>query len=315
MQLQRTRTHDEAAIDMRSSPWHVPEPLATGEIDTPPGTRIILRRHGNPDGPRLVLSHGNGLAIDLYYPFWSLLADRFDLVLYDLRNHGWNSASDIRTHNIPNFVSDNEHVARGIDHYFGTKPRIGVFHSLSAVVALNQLPLGKGNEALVLFDPPIYPPDGDPLEIDALWKKFAIATRLRQERFQTRDELARYIHRSPVFARLAPGVADLFARTTLRPASDGNGYELRCPRECEARVFEYIFAYNFEPDARGVACPIKVIGGDPTTSFSFLPSMNLNGIVGLDYDFVPDTTHFLQMENPQACIAIMLEFLEREGLV
>ena len=44
------------------------------------GVPIMLRRHGNPSGPRLVLSHGTGLAIDVYYPFWSLLADRFDFL-------------------------------------------------------------------------------------------------------------------------------------------------------------------------------------------------------------------------------------------
>ncbi len=48
------------------------------------GTNIVLRRHGNPRGPRLVLCHGNGLATDLYYPFWSLLADECDLIVYDL---------------------------------------------------------------------------------------------------------------------------------------------------------------------------------------------------------------------------------------
>ena len=108
-----------------------------------------------------------------------------------------------------------------------------------------------------------------------MWKKFTIAARLRQERFETREELAQYVQRSPVFARLAPGVADLFARTTLRPASDGNGYELCCPRDCEAKIFKYIFAYNFEPETRSFSCPVKVIGGDPTMSFSFMPSMTL----------------------------------------
>ncbi|MYG75701.1 MAG: hypothetical protein F4198_08970, partial [Acidobacteria bacterium] len=56
--------------------WQVPDPRAIGEVEAPDGTRIVLRRHGNADGPRLVLSHGNGLAADLYYPFWSLLEDR-----------------------------------------------------------------------------------------------------------------------------------------------------------------------------------------------------------------------------------------------
>ena len=294
--------------------WDVPEPLAAAEIQTPDGARFILRRYGNPEGPRLVLSHGNGLAIDLYYPFWSLLADRFDLVLYDLRNHGWNPASDIRMQNIATFVSDNEYVFGGIDRHFGEAPRIGVFHSLSAVTALNHEPPGEGFNALVLFDAPIYPPGGDPLELDALWRRCAMVARLRQERFRTLEAFAEGLSRSPMFARLLPGVPDLFARTTLRPAPDGSGYELRCARECEARIFDYTFAYNFEPRAKDIACPVKAVGGDPTLPYSFLPSLDLAGLIELDYDFVPETTHFLQLENPRACVEILVGFLEREGL-
>ena len=47
--------------------WELPEPLATCTIDATDGIRISVRRHGNPDGPRLVVSHGNGLAVDAYY--------------------------------------------------------------------------------------------------------------------------------------------------------------------------------------------------------------------------------------------------------
>ena len=56
--------------------WEVPEPTAVHDVRVDDETVITLRRHGNPEGPRLVLSHGNGLAIDLYYPFWSLLGRR-----------------------------------------------------------------------------------------------------------------------------------------------------------------------------------------------------------------------------------------------
>ena len=65
--------------------WEIPEPISTHEVRMDDGAVITLRRHGNPVGPRLVLSHGNGLAIDLYYPFWSLLTGEFDLIVYDLR--------------------------------------------------------------------------------------------------------------------------------------------------------------------------------------------------------------------------------------
>ena len=63
--------------------WELPEPLSTHDVTMHDGAVVTLRRHGNPSGPRIVMSHGNGLAIDLYYPFWSLLVEDFDLVVYN----------------------------------------------------------------------------------------------------------------------------------------------------------------------------------------------------------------------------------------
>ena len=43
-----------------------------------------------------------------------------------------------------------------------------------------------------------------------------------------------------MFEFTRPGVEDLAADALLRPASDGDGYELRCPREFEAQVFDLV---------------------------------------------------------------------------
>ena len=67
-------------------PWVVPPPLATAELRTADGTPITLRRYGNLDGRRIIMSHGNGFAVDAYFPFWSLFLDRFDVVIFDCRN-------------------------------------------------------------------------------------------------------------------------------------------------------------------------------------------------------------------------------------
>ena len=116
--------------------WTLPAPQATAEVRMDDGALIIIRRHGNPDGPRVVLSHGNGLSADLYYPFWSLLIDRFDVVIYDIRSHGWNPASDLQAHNFWTFVNDNITILAAIDRHFGEKPKIGMYHSMSALVAI-----------------------------------------------------------------------------------------------------------------------------------------------------------------------------------
>ena len=97
------------------------------EVGLDAGTRTILRRRGNPEGPRLVLSHGNGLAIDLYYPFWSLLAKDFDPFLCDLRNHGWNRVGPRGAPNLPTLVRDHDRILDAIDAHSGSQPNVGVF--------------------------------------------------------------------------------------------------------------------------------------------------------------------------------------------
>ena len=68
----------------------VPPPIATLDFTMSDGAAIRVRRHGNVEGPRIVLSHGNGFAIDAYYPFWRYLLPDFDVIVYDQRNHGQN---------------------------------------------------------------------------------------------------------------------------------------------------------------------------------------------------------------------------------
>ena len=93
--------------------WVIPEPLSRREVRLDEDTVITLRRHGNPAGPRLVLGHGSGLAVDLYCPFWSLLTDDFDVIMYDLRNHGWNPVGPRERHNIPTLIRDHERILQG----------------------------------------------------------------------------------------------------------------------------------------------------------------------------------------------------------
>ena len=292
--------------------WRVPEPLAQAEVLVDDGSRFVLRRHGNPDGPRLVLSHGNGLASDLYYPFWSLLSERFDLVLYDFRNHGWNARGDLRDHNIATFVSDSEQIHGGIDRVFGSKPRVGVFHSMSATTALAHDCPGDGFAALVLFDPPVYAPSADMLGAETRWGRQAAGTRKRQSRFRTTRELAESVRNAPAFAGLLAGVPELFAETTLCPAADGDGFELRCPSEYESQICEWALAYFVEPG--DFACPVKVIGADPAVRSPFGPSVDLGRLQGIEYDFVSGAGHFLQLEKPRECVEMMVAFLERLGL-
>ena len=294
--------------------WELPEPLSTREVRVDDDTVITLRRHGNPAGPRLVLSHGNGLAIDLYYPFWSLLADDFDLIIYDLRNHGWNTVSALQKHNVPTFVSDHDRILEAIDRHYGAKPKMGVFHSVAALTTLLSPARGGGFAACVLFDPPLCKRGASYEEFDAAAERVAEMTRRRSKRFRAREELSDMLPYLPAFQRVLPGVVELMARTTLRKSANGKGYELRCPRDYEAQVVEYAAPFGVLVDFATLRCPIKVIGADPTLPYSYLPTLDLSHILTVDYDFLPETTHLLQLEQPEECVAAMREFLEQNSL-
>ena len=249
----------------------------------------------------------------MYYPFWALLEDEFDLVVYDLRNHGRNLIGDIADHNIPNMVLDHDRVLGAIAQQFGDKPPIGLYHSVSALIALLSPARCAQYQALLLIDPPITKAGRDYQEFEAAAERAAAMARRRADDIPTKIQMVEVLSVVPLYKRLVPGAYQLIADTTLRPNHDRDGFTLRCPKEYEARIMEYAGAFAVAVDLESIQCPIQVIGADPTIPFSYLPSLDLSDIARVNYDFIPDTTHFLQLEQPQECIAMMRQFLGKIG--
>lgn len=294
--------------------WEIPEPRQVLDVPLDDDTVTVVRRYGNPVGPRVVLSHGNGLAIDTYYPFWSLLMDDLDVIVYDTRNHGWNEVGPIENHKMPTFIRDHDLIMSAIDGAYGGKPKVGAFHSVSGLVSLLSPTKGSAFAGLVLLDPPLCKPGRSYEDFDAAAHRMAAAARRRTDRFRNTDEFAELMAFTPLYRHVVPGVLDLMARTTLRKDSAGDSYRLRCPREYEARIVDYASSYSVLVDFGKLACPVKVIGADPLVPFSYLPTLDLSDILSVDYDFLPDATHFLPLEQPENCVAILLDFIDSLGI-
>ena len=293
--------------------WEIPEPTDALEVPTADGSVIHVRRHGVPHGPRLLLTHGNGMAADAYFPFWGGLMDRFDIFVHDLRNHGWNPVGSLEDHRIANLVDDGGRVAEAIGEAFGRKPPVGVFHSLSGVVGLRQAIDGLVRfHAIVVFDLPLVPPGGTREDGEAAGVRLARIARRRRNRYPSYESFARRLARMPIFNRLRPEDFDLIARTTLRPCPEGD-VELRCPPEYEARMFEEHYSWSSRTEARDAPCPVKAISADPTITGTYLPGERMEELVHIDYDFVPETSHLHQIEAPGQCRRAMLEFLDEIG--
>ena len=292
--------------------WEIPEPLSVCEVRLDDCTVTTVRQHGNSSGPRLVLSHGSGLAIDLYYPFWSLLADDYELIVYDLRNHGWNPVGELKDHNIPTLIRDHDAILDTINRVYGKEPTVGIFHSVATIVPL--LSVADLYSALVLFDPPLCRPGASQVELQVAAEKAAAQIRRRGQRFRTREDFADFLRYIPSFVRVVPGVRELMAETTLRLAVDGTAYELRCPREYEAQLMDYTRSFFPLVDLESLSCPTKIIGADPTLHYSYLPTFDLSNVMKVDYDFIPEATHLLQLEQPEECVAAVRDFLELHGV-
>lgn len=281
------------------------------------GAIIRLRRHGNPTGPRLALSHGNGLAIDGYLPFWGPLRERYDLIVFDFRNHGQNPLHSFTHHNWPQFISDLEHVFESLQQILGAKRTAGVFHSLSAVAAVMQTQRwGRRWDPLVLFDPPFYPPDGHPIRELQGGNEDDIAARAERRPSSYRDpmELARQFQRR--FPRWQPDAYELMARATLRYNDQAQEWMLACPREYEAHIFRSNRETSTWRRLRHMPVPVKLICADPADGGPpALIGRALAEEASLEYEAIPETSHFLQIERPQQCIRAMEAFLVKHGLV
>ena len=302
---------------MNSPRWQLPEPHSVLQVDVDENCSIHLRQHGNKNGRRIVLSHGNGLAIDLYYPFWSLLEDEFELFVFDLRNHGWNSVSSQENHNMFSFVTDLDQVLHAMNIRYGEKPLVGVFHSLSTMVALLHSShiltqsfdrKSDGFDGLVLFDPPLYRPGMSQGEFDDAAEETASMTRMRADKFASLDQFVEILEFFPMFSRMVPGGRELMAETTLRKSEDGS-YQLRCPKAYEARVTEYVRAYAGEFDLESLPCPTRIVGSDPLLPRSYLPTLDLSDMSNVDFDFIPETSHYLMIEQPDECANFVREFI------
>jgi len=300
--------------------FELPAPSTVFDVALEDGAKIRMRRHGNPDGVRLFLTHGNGFAADAYYPYWQHLLHKFDVLIFDFRNHGQNVPAVPPHHTYEQLARDLERVVQAVQSRLGVRPTAGLFHSMSARTAMKHaIEIGWCWDALVLFDPPNVPPPGHPAyaAMAAFEKKLSEWARQRRRRFATIEELAEEYRQSRATARWVEGEHELMARSVLRKSPDADGYELVCDPENEATIYAQAMTMNLWPNARAFGGPVKLVGCDPNMKgapATGVANRVLGSEGGYDYSFVEGTGHLLQIEKPNECVRLTLEFLAKHRL-
>src|SRR3984893_2891239 len=244
----------------------IPAPHATFDVPLADGARIRVRRHGNPEGVRLYLSHGNGCAINGYLLYWQHLLDSVDLIIFDFRNHGENVPVTPANHTYAQLSRDLEHVYQEVTAKLGARKSAGIFHSMSGRTATKHaLEIGFRWDALILFDPPNVPPPSHPVypSMQAFEVRLTKFARSRRIHFASIDELAADFATSRVGQAWVPGVHELVARSVLRKNPDGDGFVLACDPANEAGIYREALSMNLWPRASDFGGPVKLIGADP----------------------------------------------------
>ena len=298
----------------------IPRPDECIDVVAGDGAIIRLRQYARPNAMRLFLSNGNGFAIDGYYPFWGPLAERFELIVFDMRNHGQNplAISGRDGHTYAQMALDLERVVRGVSDRFGRRRSIGVFHSMSARTAMKHaVEIGFPWDALILFDPPNVPPRGHAWHhaMDVFEHRLADWAMQRPEVFKDPSELARQYAETRAHSTWVPGAHDLMARAVLR--EEDGGYVLACPRELEASIYLQAMTLNLWPRAQAYGGPVKLIAADPDAKGAPAPAFANRALAeegGYAYEAIPGTGHLLQIQQPEECRRAMLTFLADRGI-
>jgi pimeloyl-ACP methyl ester carboxylesterase len=297
----------------------LPELLAEITVESADGAVLRVRRHGNPDAAtRLLVSHGNGFAIDGYIDFWSRFLADFDIVAFDMRSHGHNPVAEPANHDYAHMAQDIDAVGRAVRAEFGRKPSAGLFHSMSAQSALLQTIAGPVHfDALIAFDPPNVPAPGHPVR-DAMVgyeHKLARWANHRPMCFADPSALAADFAATRSGRRWTQGADVAMARAVLRRG--GEAWELVCPRDREASMYLQGIDLGLWPHQQDLPIPLALIGADPDCPYPAATALSNEALAregGFDYRAIPGTSHLLQLEEPALCAEAALSARGRLGL-
>ena len=300
----------------------VPEPRDVFDLVMDDGAVFHIRRYGDAAAKlRMFLSHGNGFAADGYAPFWQPLADDFELIVFDFRNHGRNPRSDPAHHHYDRMARDVGRVNRHVTQMLGRKSSVGVFHSMSARAAMKHaVEIEWLWDALVLFDPPNVPPLGHRMYdlMDTFEHRLADWALARTDRFADPAGLAADYRATRAHASWVAGAHELMARAVLYDDEASGEWRLKCPRELESSIYLAAMTMNLWPPRDAFGGPVKLIAADPEAKGAPGPALANRALAedfGYDYQAIPGTGHLLQIQQPEACRRSMLDFLAANGVV
>lgn len=285
-----------------------------GFLDTPDGKLHYLDWRGS--GPHVHFLHGNGFCAGTYSPFIELLINDFRIIASDVRGHG--GSDQINMEPIRSWTVFAEDLQMLIEQTM-KPPVIGMGHSLGAVttcMAAARYP--RLFACIILLDPVILPRKLHWLLAAArrlgLAGKIPLArvARRRRRNFRGKKEaLKLFTAGRGIFKTWSREFIDAYLECGLLE-KDAETAVLKCDPELEAQIFESVPA-GVWGYVKKISCPVLAIRGELSDTFMAEPAERLKNVIS-DYELatIPDSGHFVPMEQPQKCAQIISNFIHRK---
>ena len=266
--------------------------------------------------PALLFGHCTGFSAGAYRDFFGRLVRHARVFAFDARGHGgstWPDGPAEDVFSLARYVDDLRRIGAAVAARAGGQPHFAG-HSLNGRAALRLLIEGDAPAwpSVTLFEPPIFPPEGETDRAEAVEKQGRLvrSTERRVATWRDPESFVAFLKGRGIFSVFSDTDLAQLVRATLRPDADG-GWRLCCPPAVEAATFRSVRDDLDSWTRLGtVTRPLVVVRGDPSlpdrdwitaaseTIAARMPNARLITL--------PGAGHMMMFEQPDRCAEIIL---------
>jgi len=260
------------------------------------------------EGPTFLLLHATGF----HGRVWDYIIKHFPgrhVIAWDMRSHGMSENAAL-----PKLWTDLGEDLFAVVEELGLKQVHGVGHSCGGhltILAAAKFPELYKN--ILLLDPVVFPRPLLPIFKNIADQDHPVARR-RNQWSNVGEMYERFKDRKPYNSWL-PEILQDYCQHGLIEIEQGEGYQLACPPDAEAEVYRTCYGDHIYPLLDSVTVPTTVVRArrrkpdEPLHDFSPSPTWELlaENMPNAKDIYVPDHTHFLPMENPDAVLNMMVQ--------
>lgn len=261
------------------------------------------------DGPLLVFAHANGFPPATYRVLLEELSRKFRVAAF--------AARPLWPESDPSGVKSWRDLAGDLSRAMGVRGLsrvVGVGHSLGGVLSIMTAAADPSYfRGLALIDPVVF--SGFHSLFWGSFKTLGFSQRLpliqgarrRRDRFPDFEAVRSAYAGKSVFSTWEPEVLEDYVQAAFDDSGDGE-VVLRYSKAWESKVFE-ITPASVWSDIRRLEVPLLVIRGASSNTFLAGAAKKFRReLPGATVIELPDTTHFLPMEQPAAIAAMIIKW-------